>query len=289
MLSAYLKQVAFPLSALAQAEALTRYPTIGRSLLELFQVRFDPNITTDRQERQASILKRIDLALDKVQTMADERVLREFMSLILAIVRTNFYVKSAIDAQRISVKFDSGVLRMLPDPKPWREVFVYSPAVVVLCGLVTCNGGRWSALENPLDIGIDRSNCDQQSNDQYEHATSLGRFALCPILPASHHRLEQIVFFYTNSVSACSPAIGVSPVSPCSLIEGTLNVAGRAALVSSGRCGGSGWCGAFMPALSRIPAAAGCRRSARRRASDGGGLFRSDFLDEATNRFHSIF
>ena len=45
VLSAYLKQVAFPLSALAQAEALTRYPTIGRSLLELFQVRFAPRAT----------------------------------------------------------------------------------------------------------------------------------------------------------------------------------------------------------------------------------------------------
>jgi glutamate dehydrogenase len=153
VLSAYLKQVAFPLSALAQAEALTRYPTIGRSLLELFQARFDPNITTDRQERQVAILKRIDLALDKVQTMADERVLREFMTLILAIVRTNFYVKSAIEAQRISFKFDSGVLRMLPDPKPWREIFVYSPDVMGLhlrFGAVARGGIRWS--DRPEDF-----------------------------------------------------------------------------------------------------------------------------------------
>jgi glutamate dehydrogenase len=56
VLSAYLKQVAFPLSAQRKSDALTRYPHIGRSLLELFQTRFDPSINTDRQERQDSVL-----------------------------------------------------------------------------------------------------------------------------------------------------------------------------------------------------------------------------------------
>ncbi len=153
VLSAYLKQAAFPLSPLAQAEALTRYPIIGRSLLELFQTRFDPSINTDRHERQASILMRIELALDKVQSMADERILREFMTLMLAIVRTNFYVPAAMKAQRLAFKFDSALLRILPDPKPWREIFVYSPDVMGLhlrFGAVARGGIRWS--DRPEDF-----------------------------------------------------------------------------------------------------------------------------------------
>jgi glutamate dehydrogenase len=153
VLSAYLKQASFPLSPIAQAEALTRNPTIGRSLLELFQARFDPSVTTDRQERQSSILKRLEIALDKVQSMADERVLREFMTLILAVVRTNFYMPTAIAAQRVAFKFDSSALRILPDPKPWREVFVYSPDVMGLhlrFGEVARGGIRWS--DRPEDF-----------------------------------------------------------------------------------------------------------------------------------------
>ncbi len=153
VLSAYLKQTGFPLSATAQVEALTRYPNIGRSLLELFQTRFDPSIITDRSERQDAILKRIDLALDKVSSLSDDRVLREFMALIMAIVRTSYYMPSAIKSQRIAIKFDSSQLRNLPNPKPWREVFVYSPDVIGLhlrFGQVARGGIRWS--DRPEDF-----------------------------------------------------------------------------------------------------------------------------------------
>lgn len=153
VLSAYLKQVAFPLSAQAQVDALTRYPHIGRSLLELFQTRFDPSINTDRQERQDSVIKRIELALDKVSSVGDDRVLRELMDLILAIVRTNFYMPNAIQQQRVSIKIESEQLRNIPDPKPWREIFVYSPHVIGLhlrFGAVARGGIRWS--DRPEDF-----------------------------------------------------------------------------------------------------------------------------------------
>ncbi|PTQ89557.1 NAD-glutamate dehydrogenase domain-containing protein [Agitococcus lubricus] len=147
VLSAYLKQTGFPLSALAQAEAITRYPTIGRSLLELFQIRFDPNKGADRSERAQSVVKRIEIALDKVSSVADDRILRQYLQLINAIVRTNFYVPAAIEAQRIAFKFDTTQLRDLPEPKPWREIFVYSPDVMgshLRFGAVARGGIRWS-------------------------------------------------------------------------------------------------------------------------------------------------
>lgn len=153
VLSAYLKQVAFPLSAQAQVEALTRYPHIGRSLLELFQTRFDPSINTDRQERQDAVIKRIELALDKVTSVGDDRILRELMDVILAIVRTSFYMISATQSQRISFKIESQQLRNIPDPKPWREIFVYSPDVIGLhlrFGAVARGGLRWS--DRPEDF-----------------------------------------------------------------------------------------------------------------------------------------
>lgn len=153
VLSAYLKQTGFPLSAQAQADALVRHPVIGRSLLELFQTRFDPGISSDRQERMESVLKRLELALEKVSSVVDDRILREFMTLIMAMVRTNFYLPAAISAQRIVFKFDTTGLRNLPDPKPWREVFVYSPDVIashLRFGPVARGGIRWS--DRPEDF-----------------------------------------------------------------------------------------------------------------------------------------
>lgn len=66
---------------------------------------------------------------------------------MLAIVRTNFYINNAIQQQRVSIKIDSQQLRNIPDPKPWREIFVYSPDVIGLhlrFGAVARGGIRWS-------------------------------------------------------------------------------------------------------------------------------------------------
>ena len=60
---------------------------------------------------------------------------------------------TAIAAQRVAFKFDSSALRILPDPKPWREVFVYSPDVMGLhlrFGEVARGGIRWS--DRPEDF-----------------------------------------------------------------------------------------------------------------------------------------
>ncbi|HEX5277164.1 MAG TPA: hypothetical protein VFW42_05805, partial [Fluviicoccus sp.] len=83
-LSAWLQQAGFPLSARAQADALTRYPQLGRMLLELFQARFDPAINGDRAARQVEAVSRLETALTAVDNLADDRILRLYMNLLLA-------------------------------------------------------------------------------------------------------------------------------------------------------------------------------------------------------------
>ena len=69
--------------------------------------------------------------------------------MIDAILRTNFYPESADGSARpaMAIKLDSAKLDELPAPRPWREIFVYSPQVEgvhLRFGKVARGGIRWS-------------------------------------------------------------------------------------------------------------------------------------------------
>ena len=78
-----------------------------------------------------------------------DRIIRRLANLIMAIQRTNFFQKTPSGAPRpfISFKIASRELADLPEPKPYREIFVDSPTVEgVHCrfGPVARGGLRWS-------------------------------------------------------------------------------------------------------------------------------------------------
>ena len=69
--------------------------------------------------------------------------------MIDATLRTNFFQKSANGTARpaMAMKFDSARLDELPAPRPWREIFVYAPAVEgvhLRFGRIARGGMRWS-------------------------------------------------------------------------------------------------------------------------------------------------
>lgn len=152
-LSAWLQQAGFPLSPRAQAEALTRYPQLGRMLLELFHARFDPAVNGDRATRQADAVARLDAALAAVGNPADDRILRLFMNLLLAMQRTSYFQPDAQRDHRLGFKLASREIQELPEPRPWREIFVHAPEVSgvhLRFGPVARGGIRWS--ERPEDF-----------------------------------------------------------------------------------------------------------------------------------------
>ncbi len=87
--------------------------------------------------------------LDNVSSADQDRILRSFADLILVMRRTNYFQRDARGQHReyMSFKLDSSNLPELPRPRPWCEIWVYSPRVegVHLRGGKVARGGlRWS-------------------------------------------------------------------------------------------------------------------------------------------------
>ena len=103
----------------------------------------------DRAAQIDAATDALEILLDTVVTsIDDDRILRGFESLINATLRTNFYQKKG-GAHRdyISFKFDPALVPDLPKPRPYREIFVYSPfveGVHLRFGPVARGGLRWS-------------------------------------------------------------------------------------------------------------------------------------------------
>ncbi|XTR52926.1 NAD-glutamate dehydrogenase [Pseudarthrobacter sp. So.54] len=126
------------------ADTLLANPAVNRGLNDLFEVRFDPALSSDaRQAKQEEVLTALDAAIEQVATLDADRVLRTFKNLIQATLRTNHYQNKA----HLSLKLDPSVIEGLPFPTPMFEIWVYSPRVEgvhLRFGKVARGGLRWS-------------------------------------------------------------------------------------------------------------------------------------------------
>jgi glutamate dehydrogenase len=91
----------------------------------------------------------MEAALKDVPSLDDDRIIRRFKNVMDATLRTNFFQKNADGTARpaLAMKFDSARLDELPAPRPWREIFVYAPAVEgvhLRFGRIARGGLRWS-------------------------------------------------------------------------------------------------------------------------------------------------
>jgi glutamate dehydrogenase len=143
----YLRQVGLTYSQSYFAQALTSNVDIARQLLLLFQTRFDPKTGLDVKARTAAtteLVDKIKKALNDVASLDHDRILRSFLTVIQAVIRTNFYVP---DRGAISLKLLPRQIPDLPEPRPEFEIFVYSPrteGVHLRYGRVARGGVRWS-------------------------------------------------------------------------------------------------------------------------------------------------
>jgi glutamate dehydrogenase len=150
--SAYLRQLESPFGLRYLADTLTRHAGLTRDLIELFHVRFDPERPLSLAQRESAaepIRQRIEGALANVPSLDEDRILRQILNLVLTTVRTNFYQADAGGrrSEVISFKFDSARVEAAPRPRPFREVWVYSPRVegIHLRFAPIARGGiRWS-------------------------------------------------------------------------------------------------------------------------------------------------
>jgi glutamate dehydrogenase len=151
-LARYRQQSGLDPSEVVQQAALSDHPDVTRLILELFHARFDPASKASAGARQAAsddLCGRINEALQGVESLDDDRVLRRLSALVQAMTRTNYFQVDEAGEPKpyISFKIASRELDDLPEPKPFREIFVLAPhveAVHLRFGPVARGGIRWS-------------------------------------------------------------------------------------------------------------------------------------------------
>ncbi len=157
--SKYLRQARIPFSQEYMEQTLANNPTITRRLVDLFLTRFaaQPSVggragkkaAGDSEARAKALVGEIEAALEAVSNLDEDRIIRRFLNCIESTLRTNFAQRTDEGAIKpyLSFKFDSRALDELPRPRPFREIFVYSPrleGVHLRFGMVARGGLRWS-------------------------------------------------------------------------------------------------------------------------------------------------
>ena len=148
----YLLQTGVPFSQAYMERTLGANPELASALVRLFEARFDPQkLHAARASGQTAkqLVTQIRAGLDSVASLDEDRILRAYLGLVQATLRTNFYRRDPGGAALpyLSFKFDPSAIPELPLPRPKYEIFVYSTRVEgvhLRMGDVARGGIRWS-------------------------------------------------------------------------------------------------------------------------------------------------
>ena len=190
----YLMQIGVPFSQSYVEATFARYPLLARLMVEYFEARFDPATGKETKAQiaagaeafaaQIDALAKGDAAavaaikpvidarsatrevqgkathaallalLDRVKSLDEDRILRSFIGVIDATLRTNYYIdytdglrKDGGPADYLAFKLDCAAVPDLPKPRPYREIWVCGPRVEGIhlrFGPVARGGLRWS-------------------------------------------------------------------------------------------------------------------------------------------------
>ncbi len=113
----YLKQLGISYSQVFIADTLSRYLDITRNLVALFKSYFDPRYAGDsRSERSEGLARKILEGLDAVENISEDNVIRSYLEVIQATLRTNFFqtFEDGTNKSYISVKLESGKISSGP-------------------------------------------------------------------------------------------------------------------------------------------------------------------------------
>ena len=148
----YVRQVGVLLSETYIQQTLAKHPAITRTLIQLFRNYFDPSLGDVGMGRKGAglgIRAQVEDALERVTNPDEDRILRLYVSLIEATLRTNYFQPDEKGDRKlyVSFKLDSQLVPELPAPRPLFEIFVYAPwmeGIHLRGGKVARGGIRWS-------------------------------------------------------------------------------------------------------------------------------------------------
>lgn len=109
-------------------QALIQNPQQAREFFEIFRAKFDPDEKKFgppevRAQKRLPELHRAFLdSVRRVESIAHDRILKGFLNLVDATVRTNFFQEHK---HPIALKFDCARIEQLPAPRPFREIYVH--------------------------------------------------------------------------------------------------------------------------------------------------------------------
>lgn len=144
----YMRQVGFPFSQQYIEDTLSTHTHLAVSIVALFDLRFNPTMGWSEKKQQKQ-LDAIFASLDKVESLDDDRIIRRYVDMIVATVRTNYYQVCENNQSKpwLSLKLKPSNIPEIPAPVPAFEIFVYAPDIegVHLRGGKVARGGlRWS-------------------------------------------------------------------------------------------------------------------------------------------------
>ncbi|MEV2235364.1 NAD-glutamate dehydrogenase [Streptomyces phaeochromogenes] len=145
----YLRQAGSTFSQDYMEDTLRNNVHTTRLLVSLFEARMSPDRQRAGLELTDALLEELDAALDQVASLDEDRILRSFLTVIKATLRTNFFQEAGGGEPHtyVSMKFDPQAIPDLPAPRPAYEIWVYSPRVEgvhLRFGKVARGGLRWS-------------------------------------------------------------------------------------------------------------------------------------------------
>ncbi|MEU3951804.1 NAD-glutamate dehydrogenase [Streptomyces achromogenes] len=145
----YLRQAGSTFSQDYMEDTLRNNVHTTRLLVSLFEARMSPERQQAGVEITDALLEELDAALEQVASLDEDRILRSFLTVIKATLRTNFFQEGPGGEPHdyVSMKFDPRAIPDLPAPRPAFEIWVYSPRVEgvhLRFGKVARGGLRWS-------------------------------------------------------------------------------------------------------------------------------------------------
>jgi len=144
----YLRQIRMNFSQAYVEHTLSNNPGIAILLVRYFEARFCPHSKVNDAGLE-TLVEQLESGIDQVESLDEDRILRRYLNIIQAILRTNYYQfkQDNTAIPYVSFKLDPAIIQALPPPRPSYEIFVYSPRVegVHLRGGKVARGGlRWS-------------------------------------------------------------------------------------------------------------------------------------------------
>jgi glutamate dehydrogenase len=142
----YWRQTGSRFSVRYIADCLRKQALRVRQLADAFLQRFDPALSEERRAAALVTLDSIKAGLVAVNHADTEEILGALADLMHATLRTSYF-QNGQQGDQIIFKFDSANLALLPEPRPYREIYVFArrfEGLHLRGGPVARGGLRWS-------------------------------------------------------------------------------------------------------------------------------------------------